>query len=140
MRRMIQLVLAFLLTCIAAVPCMAQNNWPQFRGADAMGFMPGVKLADHWSTTENVAWKTDLPGRGWSSPIVWGDKIFVTSCVNSGQTEEIKKGLYFGGEPPQAFGGSARLESDLPRSEHRQHRVGANGARRRAKDAHSPEE
>jgi outer membrane protein assembly factor BamB len=80
---------------------MAQNNWPQFRGADAMGFVPGVKLADHWSTTENVAWKTDLPGRGWSSPIVWGDKIFVTTCVNSGQTEEIKKGLYFGGERPK---------------------------------------
>ncbi len=94
-------LLACALLFAAALPCRAQNNWPQLRGADSMGFVPGAKLADRWSTTENVAWKTDLPGRGWSSPIVWGDKIFVTTCVNAGQTEEIKKGLYFGGERPK---------------------------------------
>jgi outer membrane protein assembly factor BamB len=101
MRRIVRLTIALLLTCIVVLPCLAQNNWPQFRGADAMGFVAGAKLADHWSTTKNVAWKTDLPGRGWSSPIVWGNKIFVTTCVNSGETEEIKKGLYFGGERPK---------------------------------------
>ncbi len=94
-------VLTLAVLVVAALPCSAQNNWPQLRGGDAMGFVAGSKLADTWSTTENVAWKTDLPGRGWSSPIAWGDKIFVTTCVNSGETEELKKGLYFGGERPK---------------------------------------
>ena len=49
---------------------------------------------DHWSATENVAWKTDLPGLGWSSPIVWGKRVFLTTCVNSGQDAEPRKGLY----------------------------------------------
>ena len=77
------------------------NNWPQFRGADARGVSDNDALPVKWSATENVAWKTDLPGRGWSSPIVWGDRIFLTSVINSGETEEPKKGLYFGGDRPK---------------------------------------
>lgn len=48
----------------------------------------------HWSATENVAWKTDLPGLGWSSPVVWGDRVFVTTCVNTGEDRPPRKGLY----------------------------------------------
>jgi hypothetical protein len=47
-----------------------------------------------------VVWKTEIPGIGWSSPIVWGDNIFLTSVIKSGETETVKKGLYFGGERP----------------------------------------
>ena len=50
------------------------------------------------ATTENVLWKRDLPGRGWSSPVVWGNKVFFTTVINLGETEETKKGLYFGGD------------------------------------------
>ena len=57
-------------------------------------------LPDRWSATENVAWKSDLPGRGWSSPIVWGNRVVLTTVVNSGTSEEPKKGLYFGGNRP----------------------------------------
>ena len=46
-----------------------------------------AKLPDTWSTTTNVRWKTAIPGHGWSSPIVWGDRIFVTSVVPAGDTE-----------------------------------------------------
>lgn len=60
-------------------------HWPQFRGAQSDGLAEGERLPDRWSTTENVVWKTDIPGRGWSSPVIWGDKIFVTSAV--GETE-----------------------------------------------------
>jgi outer membrane protein assembly factor BamB len=71
-----------------------------------MGYSPTASnLPDRWSSTENVAWKTDIAGRGWSSPIVWGNKIFLTTCVNSGEDKEAKKGLYFGGEqakPPES--------------------------------------
>ncbi len=49
---------------------------------------------DQWSTTENVLWKTDVPGLGWSSPIVWGNRVFLTTCVSSGDTRETRKGLY----------------------------------------------
>ena len=61
--------------------------------------MPGV-----WSRTENVAWRTPLPGMAWSSPIVWGDRIFLTNCIASAPVETVKKGLYGGGnrlEPPK---------------------------------------
>jgi outer membrane protein assembly factor BamB len=76
----------------------AIENWPQFRGAEARGIAEGKGLPDKWSTTENVAWKTDLPGRGWSCPIVWGKRVFVTTVINTGATEAAKKGLYMGGE------------------------------------------
>ena len=79
----------------------AADNWPQFRGSDSRGISDGECLPVNWSTTENVKWKIEIPGRGWSSPIVWGDKIFVTTAVRElkegEEPEEIKKGLYFGG-------------------------------------------
>jgi outer membrane protein assembly factor BamB len=83
----------------------AQTNWPQFRGPNARGIGGGTNLPDRWSSTQNVAWKSELPGRGWSSPIVWGNRVFLTTVINSGQSEEPKKGLYFGGdriEPPKS--------------------------------------
>jgi outer membrane protein assembly factor BamB len=58
----------------------------------------GNNLPDTWGTTKNVVWKIDVPGRGWSSPVVWGDKVFLTSVVTEGKFEDPKKGLYFGGE------------------------------------------
>jgi outer membrane protein assembly factor BamB len=77
----------------------ADNNWPQFRGSSA-GVAEGA-LPDEWSTTKNVIWKADVPGRGWSSPILWGDRIFLTTVVRDGSWEEPKKGLYFGGDRPK---------------------------------------
>jgi outer membrane protein assembly factor BamB len=76
-------------------------NWPQFRGPGSRGVAENANLPDRWSATQNVAWKTDIPGRGWSSPIVWGDRIFLTTVINTGTSEEPKKGLYFGGERKQ---------------------------------------
>jgi outer membrane protein assembly factor BamB len=83
------------------VPAFASDNWPQFRGPAASGVSTNSNLPDKWSVTENVAWKTDLPGRSWSSPIVWGDRVFLTAVVNSGESETPKKGLYFGGNRPE---------------------------------------
>ncbi len=90
---------------VAAAPVRAEENWPQFRGADSRGIATSSNLPDHWSADENVAWKAEIKGRGWSSPIVWGDKIFLTTCVSLGEEETPKKGLYFGGnrpKPPEA--------------------------------------
>ena len=76
----------------------AQENWPQFRGAQSLGVATNRNLPVTWSATQNVAWQTDVPGMGWSSPVVWGDKIFLTSVIRDGEVEPPKKGLYFGGE------------------------------------------
>jgi outer membrane protein assembly factor BamB len=82
-----------------ALDIQAQQNWPGFRGADARGVgEDGKGLPDRWSTTENIVWKLDVPGRGWSSPVVWGDSVFITTVINLGESEEPKKGLYFGGD------------------------------------------
>lgn len=87
--------LQFLFTLI--LPLTAQDHWPAFRGAESRGIANNPDLPDTWSTTENVAWKTDIPGRGWSSPVVWGNRVFLTTVINQGDSEDPKKGLYFGG-------------------------------------------
>ena len=93
------LAATFLFFSCSARPALADDgNWPAFRGPAARGVALGAGLPDRWSATENVAWKTDLAGRGWSSPVVWGDKIFLTTCESTGEVEEAKKGLYFGGD------------------------------------------
>src|SRR5262249_5820592 len=89
---------AFIMIGMLAAEITAQNNWAQFRGPGSVGVAEDPNLPDTWSTTENVAWKTDIPGTGWSSPTVWGDNIFLTSVVSSVEGEKPKKGLYFGGE------------------------------------------
>ncbi len=98
------------LLCVTAPTLAASSstNWPQFRGPGASGVADNPNLPDHWGTNENVAWKIEVPGRGWSSPIVWGGSVFVTTVVSDGEVEPAKKGLYFGGE-----------RKEIPKAEHR---------------------
>jgi outer membrane protein assembly factor BamB len=91
---------ALLVAITWTTPLSAEENWPQFRGP-AAGVAEGKGLPGEWSTTKNVVWKIDVPGRGWSSPVVWGERIFLTTVVRDGTVEEPKKGLYFGGERPK---------------------------------------
>jgi hypothetical protein len=86
---------------LVAVVAQGQENWPQFRGPGARGVADGTTFPERWSATENIAWKADLPGRGWSSPVVWGKHIFLTTVINRGVSEAPKKGLYLGGNRPQ---------------------------------------
>lgn len=91
--------IALLMISVARANVRGADNWPQFRGPNAAGLAPeGAHLPEVWSTTQNVAWKVEIPGRGLSSPIVWGDRTFVTSCQSEGKIPAAKKGLYFGGE------------------------------------------
>jgi outer membrane protein assembly factor BamB len=69
-------------------------NWPQFRGPDGAGVADSSSLPTHWSTRENVAWTAEIPGRGWSSPIVWGDRVYLTTAVNSGAFKAGSTGIY----------------------------------------------
>jgi outer membrane protein assembly factor BamB len=61
-------------------------NWPQFRGPQGLGISEQKGLPTEWWPDDNLAWKTPLPGRGHSSPVVWGDRVFLTTTVEG---EEI---------------------------------------------------
>jgi outer membrane protein assembly factor BamB len=79
--------LAFLsavaLVIVAAPTAARAQHWPQFRGPQAGVAPDDPRLPDAWTTTENVVWRIDIPGRSWSSPVVWGDHLFVVTAVNS---------------------------------------------------------
>lgn len=93
-------LIAQAMCCCIFGTVQAQTQWPQFRGPGARGVAEANPIPDRWSTSDNVEWKRDIPGRGWSSPVVWNDRIFLTTVVNTGKSEEPKKGLYFGGNRP----------------------------------------
>lgn len=93
-----RLALALVMSCaVAALP--RAENWPQFRGARAGVAADDPALPERWSETENVVWKIDVPGRGWGSPVVWGDHVFLTAAVNSVRAEDPLKPVpyYHGG-------------------------------------------
>ncbi len=70
---------------VAPRPLAAEENWPQFRGPDGQGHSAATGLPVHWSETENVVWKTPIHGSGWSSPVVWGDQIWLTTATEDGK-------------------------------------------------------
>ena len=75
----------------------AKNNWPRFRGPNADGVASdNASLPMTWTNTDNVAWVAEVPGWGWSCPIVWGDRVFVTSVVSEEEHLTPHKGLYLG--------------------------------------------
>jgi outer membrane protein assembly factor BamB len=71
-------------------------DWPSFRGANASGVSEGYPLPVTWDVQkgENVLWKTPIPGLGLSSPIVWRDRIFLSTAISGEQTPDLKPGLY----------------------------------------------
>src|SRR4026209_1108419 len=76
------LVFSLMLLLVAAGMVQAQSeaHWPQWRGP----FFNGMARGDAptvWSDTKNVKWKAQIPGRGFSTPVVWGDKIFLTTAI-----------------------------------------------------------
>lgn len=91
LHRAIALVVGFALLPLAA----SADNWPQFRGASMNPVVAdNPNLPEKWSTTENVKWVKDIPGLGWSSPVVWGNKVFLTTVDAAGDWERPKAGLY----------------------------------------------
>ena len=86
------------LLLLAPAAASAAGEWPQFRGREAGVAPDHPDLPDRWSATENVVWTVDLPGLGWSSPIVWGDHVLVTTAVSAGEEPQPVKGLYDPGD------------------------------------------
>ncbi|HSU67908.1 MAG TPA: PQQ-binding-like beta-propeller repeat protein [Tepidisphaeraceae bacterium] len=65
------------------------ENWPQWRGPRGDGTSTEENVPTKWSGTANVRWKTEIPGIGHSSPVIWGDRIFVTTCLEGNQEREL---------------------------------------------------
>ncbi|RLS56289.1 MAG: quinonprotein alcohol dehydrogenase [Planctomycetota bacterium] len=65
---------------------LAGENWPAFRGPTGDGHSDATGLPTTWSETENIAWKTPLQGRAWSSPVIWGSEIWLTNATEDGKT------------------------------------------------------
>ncbi len=84
-------LLATILCGMLVCPGLAGDDWPQFRGPTGQGVSDAGDLPIVWSEKENVAWKTRVPGRGWSSPVVSGDDVWVTTAVETAATAEEKK-------------------------------------------------
>lgn len=106
---------ALLALAAPAGAAAGSENWPAFRGADAASVAADdPRLPTTWSTTENVVWKTPIAGLGWSSPVVWGDRIFLTTAVSEGDEEEPRMGLYFPYGSPQTMPSGGRFPDPEP--------------------------
>jgi outer membrane protein assembly factor BamB len=76
----------------------AEADWPQFRGPELNPVARNQALLDGWSRTANVEWVTNVPGRGWSSPIVTGGKVFLTAAVTEGKSKTPQIGTTYGND------------------------------------------
>ena len=75
---------AQLSSALLAADPVAERFWPQWRGPYATGVSRSADPPVEWSETKNIRWKTEIPGRGSSSPVVWGDRLFVLTAIPMG--------------------------------------------------------
>jgi outer membrane protein assembly factor BamB len=109
------LLLGALLSSFPAVPAYQERkpprdaNWPQFRGPQASGIAEGFPTVKEWDIAKgkNVLWRTALPGLSLSSPIVWGERIYLTNAVRKEGEAELRVGLY--GDPAPVADEGAQL-------------------------------
>jgi len=71
----------------------ADDNWPRFRGADGGVAADHPSLPDAWGPTQNIVWKIDVPGRSWSSPVVWGDHVFIEERTIDVHVKRLREAL-----------------------------------------------
>ena len=88
--------LVYTLSLSAAIAPRPGKDWPQFRGIAAAGIAEGFSLPADWDmkSGKNVLWKTDIPGLGHSSPVVWGDDIFISTSISGAKDTSLKIGAY----------------------------------------------
>jgi outer membrane protein assembly factor BamB len=72
------------LLLVASLASAFAENWPSFRGPTRQGLSMERELPLSWSAESNIVWKTEIPGQGWSSPVVWGDRVIVTTATDEG--------------------------------------------------------
>jgi len=82
-------VVAAVLSVVAISGPARAEDWPRFRGPTGQGISAEANVPLTWSATENVAWKTPIPGEGWSSPIVAGNRVYVTTATDEGASAHV---------------------------------------------------
>src|SRR5688572_8805912 len=89
-------LLVYTLSISAATAPRPGKDWPQFRGIAADGVAEGYSLPAEWDVKakKNIAWATDIPGLGHSSPVVWGDDIFISTSISGAKDTSLKIGAY----------------------------------------------
>lgn len=97
-RRISLSLIAAAAVSLATVASSAAGNWPQWRGPDGTGISTEKNLPAEWNTSKNIKWKTAIDGRGHSSPIVWEDKIFVTTAIEGDAVEGAKAAKHILGD------------------------------------------
>ena len=86
--RTISGLFVFTLLSLSGSTATSRADWPQFRGPTGDGHAPEVGLPSRWSETENVLWKTATPGLGWSSPVVRGNRVYLTTAIPQVESAE----------------------------------------------------
>ena len=98
--------LAAVLSLLAAPSLAAGQHWPQWRGPGGLAISADTDIATRWGPDDNIAWRVPLKGLGTSTPVIWGDRIFLTSQVGTGPVDE--RGAQF----PGTQRGASRPSSD----------------------------
>jgi outer membrane protein assembly factor BamB len=92
MRTLLLLTAFVFLVATTNSPAQSTNvHWPQFRGWQASGVVHGARTPEKWTEPK---WKAPIPGLGLSAPVIWGDRVFITTAVSQGGNEDLKIGLY----------------------------------------------
>jgi outer membrane protein assembly factor BamB len=98
-----------LLACVILLSQLARADWPQWRGPDGQGHA-GVALPVKWSPAENIAWRAELPGRGWSSPVIGNGIVWMTTALETSASPEESERRLKGNTNDQPLRLLARLE------------------------------
>lgn len=69
--------------------CAEGENWPDFRGPSQQGIVNSIKIPLRWSETENIVWKTAIPGQGWSSPVLEDGRLWMTTATVDGHSRRV---------------------------------------------------
>lgn len=116
-----------LVIAMSSVSAAVAENWPQWRGAKHNGISNETGVPTKWSKTENVAWRLPLPGPGGATPVVWGDRIFVTSvnkdelllqCIGVDGKEQWRKVMATGNRDVRGDEGNSASPSPATDGEH----------------------
>jgi len=84
------LIFSFVTFCFIPTTVSAETSWPEFRGPDAQGHSLAKGLPSEWSQEKNIVWRTELPGRAWSSPVVASGRIILTNAIPLTDGDESK--------------------------------------------------
>ena len=131
---------------IVLVTCRSHRRWAKktgrgFAAPNANGVAADDRrLPDTWDQEQNVLWKVTIPGWGWGSPIVWGDRVFVSAVFADEDYEKPKGGLYLRRRARRTARHGASLDGLLPEPEDRRGALEARSAHRQARDSAASQE